>query len=404
MSLNKENALDILQKRGFVAQCTDLDGLRDRLAAGPTTFYIGFDGTADSLHVGHLVSLMSMRWISACGHKPIALVGGATSMVGDPSFRNAARPVLDKQAVQHNIVSITANIRQVVDNSDLVVANNADWLGNVGFIDFMREVGSHFTIARMLSMDTVKSRLEAQESMTALEFCYMMLQSHDFQHLARQFDCSLQMGGSDQWGNIVNGIDLTRKADGKNLFGLTTPLLSNADGTKMGKTANGAVWLSPDKTPPFEFWQFWRNVDDRDVERFLNLFTLIEVKEIDALCATKSANAINNAKIRLANAVTTLVHGEVAALAAEKQAQALFAGTGRAEKVALCLSGDTTVQDVLLALGWVKSKGEARRLVADKGVRIDGSTVTDERGSLSDSQEFLIEKGKKQKAIVSLVK
>jgi tyrosyl-tRNA synthetase len=398
MSSINQNTLSILEERGFVAQCTDLEGLRERLGTTSVTFYIGFDGTADSLHVGHLLSLMSMRWLSKLGHTPIALVGGATSLVGDPSFRNAARPMLDKKAVANNIEGITKNIRQVVANTDLVVVNNASWLEPVGLIDFMREVGVHFTVARMLSMETVKARLEANDPMTALEFTYMMLQSHDFQQLAKRHDCTLQMGGSDQWGNIVNGIELTRKADGKKLFGLTTPLLQTADGTKMGKTAKGAVWLDPGKTSPFDFWQFWRNVADQDVRRFLMLFTELSVEAIDGLCTDDKPDAVNRAKITLANAATTIVHGDAEAGRCQKQADALFGGIGEAELKTIEMEDETGLLSVVKALGWVKSLGEARRLVQGGAVRINGTQVEDEKLTLPRETEIQLTVGRRNRA------
>lgn len=403
MSVINQNTLSILEERGFVAQCTDLEALRERLGSTCVTFYIGFDGTADSLHVGHLLSLMSMRWLSKLGHRPIALVGGATSLVGDPSFRNAARPMLDKQAVAANIQGITRNISQVVENDDLIIIDNATWLEPVGLIDFMREVGVHFTVARMLSMETVKARLEANDPMTALEFTYMMLQSHDFQQLAKRHDCTLQMGGSDQWGNIVNGIELTRKADGKRLFGLTTPLLQTADGTKMGKTAKGAVWLDPTKTSPFDFWQFWRNVADQDVRRFLMLFTELPLSTIEELCADGQQDAMNNAKVTLANAVTSIVHGEHEALRSQRQAEALFSGVGHAELRTMEVGEETGVLTVIKSLGWAKTLGEARRLVDGGGVRIDGFQVSDSKLKLPKDVELGISVGKRNRARLVLL-
>lgn len=397
MSPINQNTLSILEDRGFVAQCTDLEALRERLGSTSVTFYIGFDGTAESLHVGHLLSLMSMRWLSKLGHRPIALVGGATSLVGDPSFRNAARPMLDKKAVERNIEGITRNIRQVVTSDDLRIVNNAAWLEPIGLIDFMREVGVHFTVARMLSMETVKARLEANDPMTALEFTYMMLQSHDFQQLAKRHDCTLQMGGSDQWGNIVNGIELARKADGKRLFGLTTPLLQTADGTKMGKTANGAVWLDPAKTSPFDFWQFWRNVADQDVRRFLRLFTELPLDAIDELCCENGAEAVNRAKVTLANAVTSIVHGEAEATRCQGQAEALFGGVGEAELKTIVMGDETGLLSVIRALGWVKTLGEARRLIRGGGVKINDVQVQDEKLKIPRETEVQLAVGRRNR-------
>jgi tyrosyl-tRNA synthetase len=305
--------------------------------------------------------------------------------------------MLDKEAVSNNIQAITRNIRQVVANDDLIVVDNATWLEPVGLIDFMRDVGVHFTVARMLSMETVKARLEANDPMTALEFTYMMLQSHDFQQLAKRHDCTLQMGGSDQWGNIVNGIELTRKADGKKLFGLTTPLLQTADGTKMGKTAKGAVWLDPSKTSPFDFWQFWRNVADQDVRRFLMLFTELPLDAIEEFCADGQPDAMNQAKITLANLVTTIVHGEDEAARCQKQAEALFAGIGQAELKTIEVSDETGILSVIKALGWVKTLGEARRLVDGGAVKVDGTQVTDTKLKLPHGTELSVSVGKRNR-------
>lgn len=397
-----QDTLSNLEERGFVSQCTDLEGLRERFKREPVTFYIGFDGTADSLHVGHLVSLMSMRWLSKHGHNPIALVGGATSLVGDPSFRNSARPMLDQSEIAKNIEGITRNIRQVVDNEGLKIVNNSTWLEPVGLIEFMRDVGVHFTVAKMLSMETVKARLEANEPMTALEFTYMMLQSHDFQHLAKNHDCVLQMGGSDQWGNIVNGIELTRKANGKKLFGLTTPLLQTADGVKMGKTANGAVWLDPKKTSPFDFWQFWRNVDDRDVERFLMLFTEMSIEAIRTLCDDKTTTAVNGTKIALANAVTNIVHGQDEADKCRKQAEALFGNIGEAKLEVIETAGETGLLSVIKLLGWIKTLGEGRRLVDGGAVKLNDEQVNDSKLKLPLNEELRLSVGKKNRIKIIL--
>lgn len=400
--LSQINAFDVLRERGFIAQCTDEDGCQARLGQGPVAFYIGFDATADSLHVGHLLSLMAMRKMAALGHQPIALVGGATSLIGDPSFRNKARPVLSREAVESNIHSITKNIRQVVDTSSLLVVNNADWTASTTFLDFMRNVGTHFTVSRMLSMETVKSRLDAQEPLTMLEFSYMMLQANDFHHLSQTLDCELQMGGSDQWGNIVNGIELARRTDGRKLFGLTTHLLTTADGRKMGKTETGAVWLSADKTTPFEFWQFWRNVADTDVERFLRIFTDVPIEEIRAICSDDNASAINHAKTVLANHVTAIVHGKAAAMESSNQAAALFNGEGEPSLVEISADSISGLLDLLRALGWVTSNNQARKLIQGNAVKIDGKTVTDEKTNLVPGMVFDISTGKKNRARIAI--
>jgi tyrosyl-tRNA synthetase len=305
--------------------------------------------------------------------------------------------MLDRQAVSRNIEGITENIRRVVDSDDLTVVDNATWLETAGLIDFMRDVGVHFTVARMLSMETVKARLGANDSMTALEFTYMMLQSHDFQQLAKLHDCTLQMGGSDQWGNIVNGIELVRKADGRKLFGLTTPLLQTSDGVKMGKSSNGAVWLDAKKTSPFDFWQFWRNVADQDVLRFLMLFTELPTADIEELCSDGQTDVINRAKIILANAVTTIVHGKAEADRCQKQAEALFNGIGKAELRTIQLGEETGILSVIKALGWVKTLGEARRLVQGGAVKIDNNQVNDEKLRLPKETEMQFSVGRRNR-------
>lgn len=397
--------IPIIAERGFVAQCTDTIGLSEKMKEGPITAYVGFDATAESLHVGHLVSLMSMRWLAACGHRVIALVGGATTMVGDPSFRNAARPLLSPDVIDRNIGSITANIRQVMgEHADkLIVVNNADWLGKVGMIDFMRDVGSHFSVARMLTMESVKTRLSDSAPLSMLEFCYMLLQSADFLELFRKHDCVLQMGGSDQWGNICNGIELVRRTENGEVFGLTTNLLTTADGKKMGKTQNGAIWLDSSKLDPFSFWQFWRNVDDADLERFLSLFTDLPMDQVREM-ATGTVGSINKAKIDLANRVTALIHGEVAASQCEAKARMLFARTST--EVTHGIDVDETgigVVDLIKRLGVAKTSGEARRLIEGKAVKLDDQTCEDVRETLFKRTEpFRISVGKRFRAVVAL--
>lgn len=372
--------LRTMRERGFIAQCTDLAGLDGLLGTERVTAYVGFDATADSLHVGHLVSLMSMRHLAAAGHRVIALVGGATSLVGDPSFRNTTRPMLTKEDVSNNIEGIRRNIAAVLGRHAgcLTVVDNAEWLGKAGMVDFMRAVGSHFTVARMLSMESVSGRLDAGQPMSMLEFSYMLLQAADFLELSRRHGCMLQMGGSDQWGNICNGIELARRTDGKSLFGLTTQLLTNAAGEKMGKTAGGAVWLSPNRLHPSDFWQFWRNVEDRDVERFLALFTELPLEEIASLCAA-GGESLNAAKRVLADEVTAIVHGREAAREAKRKADCLFsdsdAGPTHAVKTA---AGRIGLLDLMLQVGFAGTKGEGRRLIRGRAVKVDGKTAEDE--------------------------
>ncbi|WP_040848337.1 tyrosine--tRNA ligase, partial [Nitrospirillum viridazoti] len=305
----RSTALQVLGARGYIHQCTNLDGLDAAFSAGVVPVYIGFDATADSLHVGHLLPIMTLRRLQRAGHKPIVLIGGGTTRVGDPSFRATERPLLSDEQITANI----QGIRQVFERFltfgsgpiDAVMVNNADWLDRLGYIDLLRDIGRHFSVNRMLSFDSVKARLERQDPMSFLEFNYMILQAFDFLELHRRAGCLAQMGGSDQWGNIVNGIDLVRRLEGREVFGLTTPLLTTASGTKMGKTASGAVWLNADRLSPYDYWQFWRNTEDADVGRFLRLFTDLPLERIAELEALPGAE-INRAKEVLADAATAL--------------------------------------------------------------------------------------------------
>lgn len=390
-------------ERGFFNQCTDIGALDDLLCREEVTAYVGFDATADSLHVGHLVALMSLRRLAASGHRVIALVGGATSRIGDPSFRTSSRQLLDDGTVDRNLAGISANIRQVLGEfADRVTfVDNNDWLGNVGFLDFMRNVGTHFTVARMLAMDSVKSRLEENNPLSVLEFSYMMLQSADFAELARRHGCRLQLGGSDQWGNIVNGIDLARRTDGVELFGLTTKLLTTADGKKMGKTADGAVWLSAEKLAPFDFWQFWRNVDDADTARFLLMFTDLPSDWIEETVSCEKT--VNAAKIALANAVTTLVHGKEVAAECEAKAAALFSGRLEEPTHTVEVGVSTGVLDLLIQIGMANTKNEAKRLVEGNGVRVNGQTENDWRATFArEAFPLRVDVGKRRKALVAL--
>ena len=396
--------LSLMSERGFIHQCTDFAALDSLLSDGQVTGYVGFDATAESLHVGHLVSLMSLRHLAACGHRAIALMGGATTMVGDPSFRNSARPMLSEAGVAANLQGIRSNVSSVMSGHEgsLTFVNNADWLCGIGMIDFMRSVGTQFTVARMLSMESVSARLDAGQPMTMMEFSYMMLQAADFLELSRRHGCVLQMGGSDQWGNIVNGIELARRTDGASLFGLTTPLLATASGEKMGKSANGAVWLSADRLPPADFWQFWRNVDDADVGRFLALFTELPMDTVRSL-SPGSGQALNEAKRILANEVTAIVHGRAAAREAEARAAGLFGDSPAGVSHTVEAPGGTVgLLDLMLEVGLAQTKGEARRLIRGSGVRLDGTTVADEKLSIPVGPEpVLISVGKKRRALVA---
>jgi tyrosyl-tRNA synthetase len=326
--------LDVVVARGYLQDCTDLEALDARLQAGPVAAYIGYDATARSLHVGHLLNIMLLRWLQKTGHRPITLVGGGTTKVGDPSFRSDERPLLTPEAIDANIASMATVFDRCLDYGEggALLLNNAAWLDGLNYLEFLRDIGRHFSVNRMLSFESVKSRLDRDQSLSFLEFNYMILQAYDFLELHRRHGCLLQMGGSDQWGNIVNGVDLTRRVVGAEVFGLTTPLLTTADGRKMGKTAGGAVWLNAEMLSPYEFWQFWRNTTDADVGRFLKLYTTLPVAECERLGAAGGAE-INAAKIVLANEVTKLCHGAEAAGAAESAAREVFERGGSHENL-----------------------------------------------------------------------
>ncbi|MEJ0015660.1 MAG: tyrosine--tRNA ligase [Acetobacteraceae bacterium] len=374
-------------ERGFVFQCTDTDGLDAAFSAGPLTAYIGFDCTADSLHVGSLVQIMLLRLLQRHGHRPLVLMGGATTRIGDPSGKDESRQLLTDAQIAANM----AGIRRCFDPflrfgdgpSDALMANNDDWLGSLGYIPLLREVGTHFTINRMLSFDSVRIRLEREHSLTFLEFNYMILQSYDFRELGRRYGVALQIGGSDQWGNIVCGIDLTRRTDNRTVYGLTTPLIATASGAKMGKSAQGAVWLTRDRLSPYDYWQFWRNTEDADVGRFLRLFTDLPLDEIARLEALGGAE-INEAKKVLATEATALAHGAEAALeAAETARRAFEEGEAAATLPSIEVARDDLAAGIpafrLFALaGLAGSNGEARRLIRGGGARINDMPVKDE--------------------------
>ena len=386
MNTPKSEFLKTLVERGFIHQCTDFEALDAQLSSGPVAAYIGFDATADSLHVGSLVQIMTLRWLQKCGHKPVVLIGGGTTQIGDPSFRDASRPLLDDGQIARN----AAGLRQVFSRyltfgdgpTDAVMVDNAVWLDPLRYLPFLRDFGTHFTINRMLSFDSVRQRLEREQPLTLLEFNYMVLQAFDFLELSRHHACVLQMGGSDQWGNIVNGIELARRIDQRQLFGLTTPLLTTSAGAKMGKTASGAVWLNAEKLGPYEFWQFWRNIEDDDVARFLRLFTELPLDEVHRLGELQGSE-INEAKRILAMEATRLAHGEEAAREAADTARRAFEdgenasglpsiGLSQAE-----LDTGVTIAQLLVRAGLSPSKSEARRLVLNNGARLNGSLVQD---------------------------
>ena len=382
MTQYQSSLLRALAERGYIHQSTDAAGLDELAGKGIVPGYIGFDATAPSLHVGSLVQIMMLRRLQQAGHKPIVVMGGGTTKVGDPSGKDESRKLLTAEGIQANIASIRTVFERYLTfgdgPTDAVMVDNDEWLSQLGYVEMLRTVGPHFTINRMLTFDSVKLRLDREQPLTFLEFNYMILQAYDFRELALRYGCRLQMGGSDQWGNIINGIELTRRMSGIELFGLTTPLLTTADGAKMGKTAAGAVWLNEEQLPAYDFWQYWRNTDDRDVGRFLRLFTDLPLEEIARLEQLEGAE-INGAKVVLANEVTKLCRGEDAARAAEATATATFAGGA--------LGGDLPVLDVpadgmslvaaLTAIGFAASGGEAKRKIAEGAVRLDDAPVSD---------------------------
>ena len=377
----RSDLLKLLDERGYIHQLTDAEGLDSLAQKAVVTGYIGFDATAPSLHVGNLVSIMLLRRMQQAGHRPIVLMGGGTTKVGDPSGKDESRRLLSEADIAANIASIRKNFESFLTfgdgPTDAIMLDNAEWLDGLEYLPFLREVGRHFTINRMLTFDSVRLRLEREQPMTFLEFNYMILQAYDFLELSRRAGCRLQLGGSDQWGNIVNGIELGRRIDGAELFGLTTPLITTADGAKMGKTAQGAVWLSADQLSPYDSWQFWRNSDDADVGRFLRLFTDIPLEEIARLESLAGAEN-NEAKIALANAATAMLHGEEAAGAAEETARATFAEGGTGEDLPTLSVGDgMNIAHALTALGFTPSNKEAKRKIAEGAVRLDDVTVND---------------------------
>lgn len=392
-----------LQARGFIHQSTDLEGLRAHLGERPRTFYLGFDATADSLHVGHLQGLMLMRWLQKAGHRPILLIGGATTRIGDPSFRDESRPILDEAQIQANIAGITRTFDRYlqIGAGTGQVVDNAQWLDGIGYLQFLDQVGRYFSINRLLTFDSVRQRLDREHSLSFLEFGYTLLQAHDFTELARQHDCTLQLGGADQWANIINGVELGRRRDQRQLFGLTMPLLTSSDGKKMGKSVNGAVWLDERRLSSFDFWQFWRNCDDRDVGRFLALFTELSLAQIDEL-TREGGVALNQAKALLADQVTALAHGEQAARQAREAALGVFgegddAGLTTIRLVRRDLPSPLSLAEALLQAGLQPSRGAARRLAEGGGLRLDGEVVTSAERELPAGQgEWRLSLGKKR--------
>ncbi len=407
MSEFQSDLLNLLSERGYIHQVTDASALDALAAKQVVPGYIGFDATAPSLHVGSLVQIMMLRRLQQAGHKPIVVMGGGTTKVGDPSGKDESRKMLTNADIEANI----AGIRKVFERlltfgdgpTDAIMVNNDEWLSKLSYIDLLRDVGPHFTINRMLTFDSVKLRLDREQPLTFLEFNYMILQAYDFRELSQRVACRMQMGGSDQWGNIVNGIELTRRMDGMEVFGLTTPLLTTADGSKMGKTAAGAVWLNEEQLPAYDFWQYWRNVDDRDVGRFLRLFTDLPLDDIARLEALEGSE-INAAKTVLANEVTKLVRGEEAARTAEATAAQTFAGGGIGEDLPVLevTSEGVRAGAACTTIGFTASNGEAKRKIAEGAVKIDGETVADPGDliTLAPGEERKLSLGKKKHGIL----
>ena len=407
----RSELLRALEARGFIHQCTDPEALDEAALAGPVTAYVGFDCTADSLHIGHLVSIMMLRLLQRTGHRPIALVGGGTTKVGDPSFRDESRPLLTDAQIEHNKAGIRRSLARFLDfDGGAALVDNAEWLDELRYIPFLRDFGTHFTINRMLTFDSVKLRLEREQPLTLLEFNYMVMQAYDFLELSRRMGCRMQMGGSDQWGNIVNGVELGRRIDGTQLFGLTTPLITTASGQKMGKSLGGAVWVNHDRLPAFDYWQYWRNTQDADVGRFLRLFTDLPLDEIARLERLEGAE-LNEAKKVLASEATRLCRGEAAAAEAEAAARAQFETGGDAGGLPVIeLSGiasGTPLIELLHRAGLAASNGEARRLIRAGGAKLNDDAIASETATLAAADlrdgTVKLSAGKKRHVLVRAV-
>ena len=387
----KNKFLFEMKSRGYLHQCTDFDNLERISSQKSITAYIGFDCTASSLHVGSLLQIMILRLMQNYGHRPIVLLGGGTTLIGDPSGKDSTRKVLDKKDIKKNIFNIQKVFHKILNFSNKktkpIFVDNSKWLTKLNYIEFLREIGSHFTINKMLSFDSVKLRLEREQSLSYMEFNYMILQAYDFYQLFKNKDCMLQIGGSDQWGNIVNGVDLIKRYLNKDTYGLTTPLITLANGTKMGKTSDGAVWLDKKLLSPYDYWQFWRNTDDRDVFRFLKYFTDIDVNEIDNF---RNEN-INKLKILLANETTAMLHGKVAAKKSEQTAKDAFANNSLGSSLPsvilkkVLLKQKINIIDLILISKQESSKSHIRRLIKGNGIKINNKTVNDENLIIKDS-------------------
>ena len=410
----KPNFIDEITSRGFFHQCTDLNKLNSLIKTNSIKAYIGFDCTASSLHVGSLLQIMCLRLLQKHGHQPIVLLGGGTTLIGDPSGKDATRKILDEKSIENNIKKIKEIFKKLLDFSNKktepIFVNNAEWLKKLNYIEFLRDIGKHFTINKMLSFDSVKLRLEREQSLSYMEFNYMILQAYDFFKLNEKNNCILQIGGSDQWGNIVNGVELIRKLSQKEAFGLTTPLITLSSGAKMGKTESGAIWLDEKLLSPYEYWQFWRNTNDEDVNRFLKYFTEIEIKDLEE--TIKDEKNINNLKILLANEATKILHGEKNSKEAEKTAKETFEGSGIGKNLPEILlkkkqiTNGMQILDLLVNDKIFKSKGEARRAINEKGIKINDQVVNDEKKIISSSDfndDILkISHGKKRHFLVKI--
>ncbi|MDB4168448.1 tyrosine--tRNA ligase [Planktomarina sp.] len=410
----KSEFMAVMMQRGFLADCTDYQGLDDALSRGVTPAYIGFDATAKSLHVGSLIQIMMLRWLQKTGHKPITLMGGGTTKVGDPSFRADERPLLTEAQIDSNIAGIKKVFESYISYDDgptgALMLNNAEWLDSLNYLDFLRDIGRHFSVNRMLSFESVKSRIDREQSLSFLEFNYMILQAYDFLELNRRYGCLFQMGGSDQWGNIVNGIDLTRRVLNHEIYGLTSQLMTTSDGKKMGKSQNGAVWLNADMLSAYEFWQFWRNTTDADTGRFLKLYTELPIEECERLGALQGSE-INSAKIILANEVTSLLHGAEAARTAEATARDVFEKGGTGDDLptltlnAANIADGISIVQLLVKSGLASSGKEAKRLISEDGAKLNDAPLSDaslvlQAGDLADP--IKLSKGKKKHALVQL--
>ena len=416
MSEYTSSFLRVMSERNFIHQITDWTSLDTLLSEKNMVAYIGFDCTADSLHVGSLVQIMMLRYFQKCGHRPIVLMGGGTTKVGDPSGKDDARQLLNENEIEKNKQGIKTVFEKYLNfgdgPSDAIMCDNDEWLSGLEYVQFLRDYGRHFSVNRMLSFDSVKLRLDREQPLSFLEFNYMILQAYDFLELSRRFDCSLQMGGSDQWGNIVNGVELARRIDQKSVFGLTTPLVTTASGAKMGKSAQGAIWLNSDRLSPYDFWQYWRNTEDEDVDRFLKLFTELPLDEIARLSALKG-NELNEAKKILAHEVTQLCHGRDAANSVAESARKTFEEGSIGQDLPFIIINKNDLEDgfwvieAMRKLALIQSNGEGRRLIANGGVRVNDTVINDPEKQLNVSDISIsgmikLSAGKKRHALVKL--